>query len=160
MTARATRFTVRGAQLLSAGQTMRMLARAPQLWVHLKVYAAGGENGLHAHPEEDHAFFVLSGRARFVDELGTTTEVGPFEGMIVPRGALYAFTSTANENLIMLRIGAAAAEEGTDDSRELPSATAIRVDEDGKVAPGTDERNKSGALPGVPIPGLTFEPPA
>jgi hypothetical protein len=26
------------------------------MWVVLKTYAADGENGLHAHPNEDHTF--------------------------------------------------------------------------------------------------------
>jgi quercetin dioxygenase-like cupin family protein len=40
------------------------------MWVVLKTYAADGENGLHAHPSEDHTFVVLQGEAPF---MGRTT---------------------------------------------------------------------------------------
>jgi hypothetical protein len=31
------------------------------MWVALKTYAAYDENGLHAHPNENHTFVVLQG---------------------------------------------------------------------------------------------------
>ena len=45
------KFTARGAPLLAKGATMELLGRAPQLWLHLKVYAEGGENSLHFHAD-------------------------------------------------------------------------------------------------------------
>src|SRR5262249_952758 len=73
---------------------------------HVKVYAEGGENGLHAHDHEEHAFFVLAGRATFTAEDGSETELLPFEGMVVPKHAYYCFTSSGDENLVMLRVAA------------------------------------------------------
>jgi len=44
-------FSIRGTPLLASGSTMEMVTRAPGLWMHVKVYADGGENGLHSHPK-------------------------------------------------------------------------------------------------------------
>ena len=44
------------AQLPKQGRTDTPLAASDKMWVVLKTYAADGENGLHAHPNEDHTF--------------------------------------------------------------------------------------------------------
>ena len=44
------------AQMLDQGRTDTVLAATDDLSVRLKVYASGGENGLHAHVDEDHVF--------------------------------------------------------------------------------------------------------
>ena len=49
------------AQLPKQGRTDTPLAASDKMWVVLKTYAADGENGLHAHPNEDHTFIVLQG---------------------------------------------------------------------------------------------------
>jgi mannose-6-phosphate isomerase-like protein (cupin superfamily) len=49
------------AQLPKQGRTDTPLAASDKMWVVLKTYAADGENGLHAHPNEDHTFVVLQG---------------------------------------------------------------------------------------------------
>jgi quercetin dioxygenase-like cupin family protein len=53
------------AQLPKQGRTDTPLAASEKMWVVLKTYAADGENGLHAHPNEDHTFVVLQGEATF-----------------------------------------------------------------------------------------------
>ena len=53
------------AQLPQQGRTDTPLAASDKMWVVLKTYAADGENGLHAHPNEDHTFVVLQGEATF-----------------------------------------------------------------------------------------------
>jgi hypothetical protein len=50
---------------LPKGRTDTPLAASDKMWVVLKTYAADGENGLHAHPNEDHTFVVLQGEATF-----------------------------------------------------------------------------------------------
>ena len=40
------------AQMLDQGRTDSVLAASDDLSVRLKVYASGGENGLHAHVDE------------------------------------------------------------------------------------------------------------
>ena len=145
---------------------MVALASAPALWAHVKVYAQGGENGVHLHPDEDHLFFVVNGEATFVDAAGQGTTVGALEGMLVPRGAPYAFSSSGADNLVMLRVGApahgGAADRSAVTEAGIPEAVATRVQVDGRPAPGGDPANKTGAVPGVadgerrlsaPVPG-------
>jgi mannose-6-phosphate isomerase-like protein (cupin superfamily) len=158
----AKRFTVKGAPLLSEGQTMVSLAEAQQLWIHLKVYADGGENNLHFHPVEDHAFFVLAGEADFRNEEGEVARVGRYEGIMIPRGVVYAFRSSGGENLVMLRMGAGNSDNGerrgsaTTDPEALPTAMRMRLGSDGQPQPGNTPENLSGAIPGRPIPNTFF----
>src|SRR5437899_12471238 len=51
------------AQLPEQGRTDTPVAASDKMWVVLKTYAADGENGLHAHPNEDHTFVVLQGES-------------------------------------------------------------------------------------------------
>jgi mannose-6-phosphate isomerase-like protein (cupin superfamily) len=99
-------FTMRGIPLVEQGQTMEPLAVAEHLWLHAKVYQGGGENGLHMHATEDHAFIVVSGRATFFDGDARSWEVGAFDGVMVPKGTLYRFEAAEDENLVMIRVGA------------------------------------------------------
>ena len=46
---------------LSAGRITSLVAETDNLWIHTKINAEGGENALHKHTEEDHAFIVLEG---------------------------------------------------------------------------------------------------
>src|SRR6266568_3252506 len=63
-TAKKPSFFKMRAQLLDQGRTNTALARTDNMWATLKVYASGGENGLHTHPHEDHTFIVLQGSDR------------------------------------------------------------------------------------------------
>src|SRR5262249_5761144 len=99
-------FTMLGTPLLESGRSTKLLALAPQLWVHAKVHANGGERELHEHPNEDHAFFDLGGGAQFYDSEHRATYVGAYEGIMVPRGVRYSFDVVGDENLVILRIGA------------------------------------------------------
>ena len=91
--------------LLSAGRSMELLAATDRLKVRIKVYAEGGENGVHTHNDEDHAFVILQGQATFYDADDNATVLNPYEGTMLPRGAFYRFASTGDENLVLLRIG-------------------------------------------------------
>ncbi|MEC9153510.1 MAG: hypothetical protein VYA59_11045, partial [Pseudomonadota bacterium] len=51
-TSKPTLFSMQ-AQMLEQGRTDTVLAATEDLSVRLKVYASGGENELHAHPDED-----------------------------------------------------------------------------------------------------------
>lgn len=141
---------------------MDLLARAPSLWAHVKIYADGGENGLHAHPAEDHLFLVLDGEATFYDDAGTETVVTRYEGMIVPRGAFYRFRSTGPGNLVMVRVGAPADGSNPDwlvyepTGVDVPRVMLDRVAPSGAAAPGDDAANGTGAVRGVPAPGRYF----
>ena len=104
-TDQAVLFSMRNTPLLQQGTIYDPLATAENLWVNLKVYASGGENALHSHGGEDHAFIVLQGKATFTFGDGRTAEVGPHEGVMIPRNGLYKFTADETENLVMLRVG-------------------------------------------------------
>jgi len=127
--------------LLSDGRTNKVLAQTDQLKLRIKVYAQGGENGLHTHNDEDHAFVVLQGQATFHDEAGNSTVVGKYQGIMLPRGAYYYFESSGDENLVLLRAGAGRKLEG-----------GYRVGTHGR--PLTREENKH--INGIPIPNQFF----
>jgi hypothetical protein len=55
-------------QLVSEGHTREMLAETDISTFRIHCYGPkGGENGLHAHTDEDHIFVVLQGEAQFFD---------------------------------------------------------------------------------------------
>jgi mannose-6-phosphate isomerase-like protein (cupin superfamily) len=127
--------------LLSEGRSNEVLAQTDLLKLRVKVYAEGGENGLHTHNDEDHSFVILQGQATFHDETDAATVVNKYEGIMLPKGAFYYFQSTGDENLVLLRVGAGREPEG-----------AFRVGTNG--VPLTREENKH--IDGVPIPGKFF----
>jgi mannose-6-phosphate isomerase-like protein (cupin superfamily) len=98
-------FFALGADLPSVGRTDTPVASSNQMSVILKCYAAGGENTLHAHPNEDHVFLVLQGRADFHGPKDEIRTVGPLEGVMLPHGTFYWFEAAEDEPLVMLRIG-------------------------------------------------------
>jgi mannose-6-phosphate isomerase-like protein (cupin superfamily) len=104
-TDKAVLFSMRNLPLLQQGTTYDPLATAENLWVNIKVYASGGENALHSHGGEDHAFIVLQGKATFTFGDGRTSVVGQYEGVMIPKNGLYKFTADESENLVMLRVG-------------------------------------------------------
>lgn len=161
-TASHRKFSMNGLQLLSSGQSTQPLIAAENLWMHSKVYSRGGENALHAHVTEDHAFFVLAGAAEFTFGDRDTVEAGRYEGVMIPKGTQYRFEARGADNLVMIRIGAAVeATPYVKRSFDLPS--------DGREAPGVVDPNgdaivdnkslskgKTPAEPVIPIPGRTF----
>ena len=97
---------------LSNGRININLARTETLTLSLKTNAEGGENAVHAHQDEDHAFIILEGEVTFSDELGNETKCHKYEGFMIPKGAYYRYLNTGSENLIMLRVGADLSHEG------------------------------------------------
>jgi mannose-6-phosphate isomerase-like protein (cupin superfamily) len=98
-------FRVPAGEGVVEGNWMRLVADSGRMWVHAKAYAEGGENTLHHHLAEDHFFFVVSGAAEFTLEDDVTVQVGPFEGILLPRGASYKFRAEPGETLWMVRAG-------------------------------------------------------
>lgn len=140
----ATPFKLR-APLLDQGRSDTTVARTENMVARLKVYASGGENALHTHPNEDHMFLVLAGSARFYDETGAITDVETNGGMMLPAGAFYRFEATSAEPLVLMRVGCRA---GT------PSG-AGRMGIDGKPLPGNSKENKQ--VPVIVREGAWFE---
>ena len=95
------------AQLPAVGRADTPIAATPNMTVLLKCYASGGENALHAHTNEDHAFVVLQGEATFYGPEEERKIVGLLCGVVFPHGSLYRFISTGNSTLVMLRVGCA-----------------------------------------------------
>jgi hypothetical protein len=92
------------AQLPKQGRTDTPLAASDKMWVVLKTYAADGENGLHAHPSEDHTFIVLQGEATFYGPNGET------------------------RTLVMIRVGAPAFDGVDRHGRIAPDGSEMRGD--------------------------------
>ena len=93
------------AEMVKQGRTNQIVAKTDNMVVNLKVYAGGGENGLHNHTDEDHFHLVLQGSARFYGPRGETLDCGQYEGIMLPSGAFYRFNATCEEPLILLRVG-------------------------------------------------------
>jgi mannose-6-phosphate isomerase-like protein (cupin superfamily) len=93
------------AELLAEGRSDDVLADTGAMKVRLKVYASGGENGLHNHSDEDHMHLVLSGTACFFGPRGEEKHLGPYEGIVLPAGCFYRFQTTSQEPLVLLRVG-------------------------------------------------------
>lgn len=83
------------------------LCKSDILFGAVQVVAKGGENNLHSHAGMDGFWFVLKGKARFYGDgdvlLG---ELGPFEGVFLPRGVSYWFESASEELLELLQVEA------------------------------------------------------
>ena len=118
--------------LMAQGRMDNYVARTDLMTVTVKVYAAGGENAMHMHPYEDHAFIVLQGQATFrIDSDDNVRVVNPNEGVMLPKTVCYWFQSSAPENLVMLRVGAAL--KWPEDGRAFP---------DGRPFAGDSYENK------------------
>jgi mannose-6-phosphate isomerase-like protein (cupin superfamily) len=133
------------AQMLDRGRTNTPLARTDNIWATLKVYASGGENGLHTHPNEDHTFIVLQGSARYYDADGGHRDVGKHEGIMLPAGAYYWFEATSKEPLVLVRVGC----------RVSSKDPAGRLNIRGEPMPGESKENKR--VPVVYRDGEFFE---
>jgi mannose-6-phosphate isomerase-like protein (cupin superfamily) len=93
------------AQLPAKGNTDTILAATERSWVVIKTYAEGGENSIHAHPNDEHTFVVLQGRADFIGPNDEKRTCEKYEGVIMPAGCYYRFESVGEEPLVMIRMG-------------------------------------------------------
>lgn len=98
-------FSMRNLPMLEQGTTYDPLATAENLWASVKVYASGGENALHSHGGEDHIFVVMQGKATFTFADGSTSVVGSFQGVMIPKDVKYKFEADEAQNLVLLRVG-------------------------------------------------------
>ena len=141
---KTSKFSVRG-PYLSEGRVNIDLARTDTMWLSLKINAEGGENAVHAHQNEDHAFLVLEGEVTFYDDKGDSVVCGQYEGINIPKGAFYRYLNTGGRNLFLLRVGATRDTDAGQPSRRKP---------DGSPITGDSEENHH--VEGVPIPGKSF----
>ena len=131
-TAKKPSFFKMSAQMLEQGRTNTLMSRTDNMSVILKVYASGGENGLHTHPNEDHTFLVLQGKARYYDADGGYRDVGKHEGIMLPAGAYYWFEAISEEPLVLVRIGCRTGSQDPDG----------RLNIRGEPMPGDSKENK------------------
>jgi mannose-6-phosphate isomerase-like protein (cupin superfamily) len=94
------------AELVEQGRTNQRVADTGNMWVNLKVYASGGENGLHNHTDQDHFHLVLGGKACFHGPRGEEKICSQYEGIMLPSGSYYRFEAVGEEPLILLRVAA------------------------------------------------------
>lgn len=92
--------TIDGKQYVGLGKAGMIVASAQYV-------TDGGDNNLHAHSAEDEAFLVLTGRIRFYGrDNEVLAELGPMEGIAIPRMFPYWFESASDEVLTIFKIGA------------------------------------------------------
>ena len=155
-------FSMRNLPLLEQGTTYDPLATAENLWVNIKVYASGGENALHAHGGEDHAFVVLQGKATFTFGDGRTSLVGQHDGVMIPKNVSYKFVADEAENLVMLRVGGGVRQaKGLDDLTSFGTPKDVTRQTgfaDGSTKVGDDPRNGETAKPRIYAKGKYFAP--
>lgn len=84
-----------------------LLCRTDRMVGVVQVIRKGGENNLHSHAHLDGMWTVLSGRARFYgDGDKPIAELGPYEGILIPRGFRYWFESAGEEVLVLHQVEA------------------------------------------------------
>lgn len=155
-------FSLRNTPLLEQGTTYDPLATAENLWVNLKVYASGGENALHYHAGEDHAFIILQGKATFTFGDGRVEVVGKHQGVMLPKNAKYKFEADEEENLVMLRVGGGVrTAQGLDNltpfgtPKDVVAKTSFA---DGEVKVGNAPKNGESSKSKVYAKGKFFSP--
>jgi mannose-6-phosphate isomerase-like protein (cupin superfamily) len=88
-------------------KAVHVLCRSDVVFAAVQTVRSGGETNLHAHGKLDGFWFVLSGRARFYttdDEV--LADLGPREGILIPRGFPYWFESADESELELLQVEA------------------------------------------------------
>ena len=111
-------------QLLKHGKTSTRLVRTDHINSGVQVVADGGETNLHAHTSQDEIWFVLSGAATFYTEGDeVVAKLSKHEGLLIPHRAPYWFESSSDENLVILRFGAAVPEAGPDQRIDMQART-------------------------------------
>jgi mannose-6-phosphate isomerase-like protein (cupin superfamily) len=122
---------------MKQGRVTQLVAETQNMWIHTKVNAEGGENEIHKHLDEDHAFIVLEGQMSVFDENGGEIEVKQHQGVMIPKGAYYRYLNTGEGNLVVIRVGAGV-------KGQQQGGQEMRLGKDGKpLVSGTPEnRNK------------------
>jgi mannose-6-phosphate isomerase-like protein (cupin superfamily) len=91
----------------SRRKAVRNLGRTDIAFVALQIIRKGGENNLHSHPHVDGFWTVLKGRVKFytTDDV-LVADLGPLEGIVIPRNYPYWFESSGDEDLEILQFEA------------------------------------------------------
>jgi mannose-6-phosphate isomerase-like protein (cupin superfamily) len=132
---------------MKQGRITQTVAKTENMWIATKINAEGGENEIHTHLNQDHAFIVLEGEMSVFDEKGEEMKLKPYQGVMLPKGAYYRYLNTGTENLVVLRLAAYTADGP-------PKGQAMRVMPDGTPILGGSEENHS--LAPIEMPGKFF----
>jgi oxalate decarboxylase/phosphoglucose isomerase-like protein (cupin superfamily) len=124
------------APYMKEGRITQLVAETPKLRISTKVNAkgGGGENELHTHLNEDHAFVVLEGQMSVFDEEGNEFVLKQYQGALLPSGAFYRYHNSGDGNMVVLRIGHV--------ERDKNRGTTFRVNPKGQVAEEGTVENK------------------
>ena len=132
---------------MQQGRVTQTVAKTDNMWIAVKINAEGGENEIHTHLNQDHAFIVLEGEMSVFDENDVEIKVKAMQGINLPKGAYYRYLNTGEGNLVVLRFGAY--------TPDRPSkGEAVRLMPDGTPILGGSEENHS--LPPIEMPGKFF----
>lgn len=86
-------------------KTIVRLCRSDIIYAQIQVIKEGGENNMHAHNAQDGFWMVLKGRAKFYGEGDQViADLGPYEGVHIPRDFYYWFESSSDEILEILQV--------------------------------------------------------
>ena len=122
-----------------SGKAVVRLVQTDILFGNVQVISEGGDNNLHSHAGMDGFWFVLKGKARFYgpgnDDV--IAEIGPHQGVFIPRNFPYWFEKVGTENLEILQVEAidrSVKNERTDYTELKTSAAGATIfDMDGKM---------------------------
>jgi mannose-6-phosphate isomerase-like protein (cupin superfamily) len=132
---------------MQQGRVTQLVAETPNMWIHTKINAEGGENEIHKHLDEDHAFIVLEGQMSVFDEKGNELEIKQHQGVMIPKGAYYRYLNTGDGNLVVLRVGSGI-------KGQQQGGQEMRLGTNGKpLVSGTPENRN---LPPIEMPGKFF----
>ena len=121
---------------MKQGRITQLVAETENMWIHTKINYEGGENEIHTHLDEDHAFIVLEGQMSVFDENGNEIKVEKHQGVMIPKGAYYRYLNTGSENLVVIRVGAGI-------KGKAQGGTEMRVRPDGKPLLANSSENKT-----------------
>lgn len=94
------------------------LGTTKRLFATIQAHCEGGEVTLHSHTHMDGFWFALSGRVRFYsDETTVFADIGPMEGVLIPRGEKYWFESYGPEDLEIFQIECSDREMSKEEAR-------------------------------------------
>jgi mannose-6-phosphate isomerase-like protein (cupin superfamily) len=90
------------------GKALVRLAQSGIMFSAIQIIEDGGDNNLHSHAAMDGLWFVLSGQARFYGTLENVVigELGPHQGIFIPRDYPYWFEKIGEERLQLLQVEA------------------------------------------------------
>jgi mannose-6-phosphate isomerase-like protein (cupin superfamily) len=90
---------------LKRSRHVASFGRTDSMMVFMQILLKSGENSLHMHPNTDSFWWVVRGKAEFfTTDHELLAELGPEEGVMIPREYPYYFNAVSEEPLEILQI--------------------------------------------------------